>query len=261
MRFNPFGFTGTGTLTVQATNAVSGTFTSGSTTYQYYKFTGSGVFNILAQDAIIKSASFFLVGGGSGGDTNLTVVQNGYGGAGGQILFSSSLDLPSGNYNVTVGSGGAQNLDGGSSSLSGSKLSIGIPGGFKNGSSGIYVRGADNGNASAGGGAGSAQNGYDATVNTIGGAGGSGSYYVLLGSGSYYAGGGGGGASGIFPLDNCTGGAGGIGGGGNGEGRNGPSSTPGTTNTGGGGGGEAVNSGQGQNGGSGIVIIYYPQIL
>ena len=77
------------------------------------------------------------------------------------------------------------------------------------------------------------------------------------GSYRYYAGGGGGGLASAMP----TGGAGGVGGGGN-AGQ--PGSNPahpgqaGTANTGGGGGGNKVcAAGNGQNGGSGIVVIRY----
>jgi len=85
-----------------------------------------------------------------------------------------------------------------------------------------------------------------------GGNGGIGLQYNISGSNTYYAGGGGGGG---YNNDPTKAGTGGLGGGANGSTT---STTPaaGTTNTGGGGGG--TRDGQGSAGGSGVVILRYP---
>jgi hypothetical protein len=73
----------------------------------------------------------------------------------------------------------------------------------------------------------------------------------ISGTATYYAGGGGGGGG------NISAGLGGLGGGGNGEAYGSRVPVSGTPNTGGGGGGSWENATQGA-GGSGIVIIRYP---
>jgi hypothetical protein len=57
-----------------------------------------------------------------------------------------------------------------------------------------------------------------------------------------------------------VGGAGGLGGGGHGARDNGTGRTDGTVNTGGGGGGGGINPATSTAGGSGIVILRYPNI-
>jgi hypothetical protein len=101
--------------------------------------------------------------------------------------------------------------------------------------------------SAGGGGAG----GPAATVYGSPTAGGSGLQYSISGSAKYYAGGGGGGSY-------CAGGAsGGVGGGGNGSPHD-QSPTSGVDGTGGGGGGVANAAQTGGRGGSGVIIIRYP---
>jgi hypothetical protein len=272
MRFTPYSFLGAAASTTTSftiTNAVSGTFASGSDTYGYVKFTGSGQLDII--NGVLLNANIFLVGGGSGASTNLDPPEliNGFGGAGGGLLFTSSITLNAGLYIINVGEGGAQNLDGGSSSVfcDARKISVGVDGGNKNGTSGFpsyNVKGAyglgSAGAAGGGGGLGSVGQDGSTVSSFTGGNGGSGLEFNILGSSSFWgAGGGGGGCSTSLPQ-NGTGGTGGSGIGGNGESTSNGNTfggTAGTPNTGAGGGGEAKNSGNSRPGGSGIVIITY----
>ncbi len=271
MRFTPFAMLGESSAITNFsfTNAISGTFTSGSDTYGYVKFTGSGELNI--SNGKINNANIFLVGGGSGGRTQESGLDNGHGGGGGGLLFTSSITLNAGLYTITVGSGSGANQDGGSSSVfcDARKINIGVDGGRFDGTSGYpsyNVKGAY-GQGAAGGGGGIGSIGQDGSlgISYIGGNGGSGSAFNIIGSSSFWGAGGGGGAC-KSPVELIgTGGFGGSSIGGRGEGGSGsPGSSPpgnastaGTANTGAGGGGEANDSGNGRPGGSGIVIITY----
>jgi hypothetical protein len=130
---------------------------------------------------------------------------------------------------------------------------------------GLGVDGSPSTDKGGGGGGGSTAAGGNASLNTTSGVGGAGGGLPTAfgangepcGSFRYYAGGGGGGIASAMP----TGGAGGLGGGGD---AGNPGANPlhpgqaGTANTGGGGGGNKVcAAGNGQNGGSGIVVIRY----
>lgn len=266
MRFTPFSFLATSTTSssISITNAISGTFSSGSDTYAYYKFTGSGELNI--QEGTISNANIFLVGGGSGGRTQEVGRPNGHGGGGGGLLFTSSLNLPAGLYTINVGTGSFQNYDGGSSSVicDARGINIGVDGGKFDGTSGYpsYNVKGSYGAGAAGGGGGLGSVGQDGSsgISYIGGNGGTGLAYTIIGSSSFWgAGGGGGGCKEGVPY-NGTGGTGGSGIGGNGQSTSGGSAfggTAGATNTGAGGGGEANDSGGSEPGGSGIVIITY----
>jgi hypothetical protein len=117
------------------------------------------------------------------------------------------------------------------------------------------------GNNGGGGGGGASAVGADSTNGSNGGIGGNGGAGVassITGSPVTRAGGGGGAGGGDAPSGhNNAGGTGGSGGGGNG-GATGGNGTAGTTNTGGGGGAGGSHPGKdGQQGGSGIVIIRY----
>jgi hypothetical protein len=272
MRFTPYSFLGgeaSTTASFTITNAISGTFTSGSDTYGYLKFTGSGQLNI--NTGALPFANIFLVGGGSGGRTNEVGVINGHGGGGGGLLFTSSVTLNAGLYTINVGTGSGSDADGGSSSISNQArgINIGVDGGKFDGTSGFpsyNVRGAY-GQGAAGGGGGLGSAGLDGSsgVSYIGGNGGTGLSYNVLGSSSFWGAGGGGGACKSDVEEIGTGGFGGSGIGGRGMGGTGSpgsdppgnASTPGVPNTGAGGGGEADNSGLSRIGGSGIVIITY----
>jgi hypothetical protein len=264
MRFTPYSFLGgesSTTASFTISNAISGTFTSGSDTYGYLKFTGSGVLNI--STGALPNANIFLVGGGSGGRTQEVGRTNGHGGGGGGLLFTSSVTLNAGLYTINVGTGSVANFDGGQSSIlcDARGIDIRIDGGKFDGTSGFpsfNVRGTyGTGAAGGGGGLGSVGGNGTTGIEFTGGNGGTGLAFNILGSSSFWgAGGGGGGCKDGVPFTG-TGGFGGSGIGGRGEGASTNASTAGTPNTGAGGGGEANNSGLSEPGGSGIVIITY----
>jgi len=231
------------------------------------------------------TVQYLVVAGGGGGGA----AQGGGGGAGG--FLTGSLSVTNGtNYPVTVGAGGVGGVNSGNNDLGhgrtgGSSVfatftAVGGGGagttwrnqaflmvGYAGGSGGGAIRGPASGGAGTsgqgnkggdsppdgsdfgGGGGGAGAPGGNGT--TVGGAGGIGILSLITGSPVWYAGGGGGGeASG-------TGGAlGGLGGGGNG----GVPPTSGQANTGGGGGGNTAWAApySGAAGGSGIVILSWP---
>jgi hypothetical protein len=223
----------------------------------------------------VTSAEYLIVAGGGGGSK--------LGGAGGGgILSNIAIITPGTTYNIVVGAGGVGAYDGanGSNSTVFSLTSIGggagssgngpgIPGGAGGGGHGpgpgtsyglgtagqgnpgsgaaptpSYPPGGTGNNLAGGGGAGSGAGAPGGTS-----AGGAGGTYSISGSTTIYAGGGGG--------SKINGGSpGGAGGGGSGD-QNGGGA--GTINTGGGGGsGYGQTSGTGGPGGSGIVIVRYP---
>ena len=224
-----------------------------------------------------------VAGGGAGG-------RYGAGGGAGGLLQGISNVTAGTSLTVTVGAGGAINLSsqspggngvnsvfgsitaigggGGGSSQNGSNGSGGISGGSGGGGawgansvlgSGTYGQGNAGGTGDSGtsygdcaGGGGAGTVGLNAVAGSAAGNGGAGIASVISGTVTAYAGGGGG-ASG---TSSHTQGIGGVGGGG--AGSNSSTGTAGTANTGGGGGG-AVNQNSGA-GGSGIVIISYPDI-
>ncbi len=232
--------------------------------------------------------SYLVVAGGAGGGW----AYGGGGGAGGYKTnyggTALNLNLAT-NYTATIGAGGAARTSSGAIGGNGSNsvfstiTSTGGGGGGSDGTinggsggsggGGSYVAGAagagtpgqgnnggsgspnvSSGNASAGGGGGAGSAGDNAVDKNAGGNGGAGLSNSITGSAVNYAGGGGGGCG-----LNSSGspGSGGIGGGGSG----GKNYTGGnaTANTGGGAGGGGgslyYNSGAG---GSGIVILRYP---
>tara|TARA_R100000231_G_scaffold2156_5_gene3732 strand:+ start:3300 stop:4892 length:1593 start_codon:yes stop_codon:yes gene_type:complete len=206
---------------------------------------------------------------------------------------SKVSSLAAGSYTITVGGGGAGNVHGGGSGsvgVQGSNSSfnsiVSIGGGFGAGDdsrvgggggsgggnarttqssvgAGTSGQGFDGGNAGSnagGGGGGAGAAGTNGTGGTIGGNGGNGLSSSITGSAVTRAGGGGGGAE---SPNNNNGGVGGTGGGGKGgqAGSVGSTPTTGDPNSGGGGGASGdYNTGgshNGQNGGSGVVIIRY----
>jgi hypothetical protein len=244
------------------------------------------------------STDFVVIAGG-GGASNDRAGGGGAGGyrasynneaSGGGNTSETALTLSVGSgtvYTVTVGAGGAGNSsgstpggDGGASSITGSDITdittVGGGGGAdrttEDGSAGGSGGGASN-DASATGGAGTAEQGYAGGDNdtsdgeTCGGGGGAGAVgykgagnsdptrgvggagvaSTITGSSVTYAGGGGGGGQ-----SNTA--AGGAGGGGTG-GDNGTDGTNGSANTGSGGGGGGNGSTTGGTGGDGVVIL------
>jgi hypothetical protein len=209
---------------------------------------GGGAGGLLQGIVPISSGSAITVtvgGGGAGGATNYAggsvgqnsvfgnITANGGGGGAGY----SSDNFSSGGS----GGGGSQSADAG---LSGQGIAgQGNRGGYENKAS---VNGA-------GGGGGAGTIGLNSYGN-YGGNGGAGIASSISGTLTTYAGGGGGASQAGY-----IGGAGGVGGGGNGHGTV-TSPTAGTANTGGGGGGAGDSVGTPASGGSGIVIISYPDI-
>jgi hypothetical protein len=280
-------------LTLTSGGLLSGTVTVVSDTT--YSFTIEAYDSEL-QDAprtfslsVLSSAMFsveylVIAGGGGGGDAY------GAGGGAGGYLSGTFTDVNTKTYSFTIGAGGGLDTSGSNSSAASSGITTitSIGGGFGGkyatpanggsggsgggGASGSTVIGAGgagtvgpprqgyNGGGAAqtggyasggGGGAGATGGTVSGTGSSIGGgAGGTGLNW--LGLGTFYAGGGGG-----WGYDaGGGGGAGGAGGGGRGESYpSGTASTAGTVNTGGGGGGD---SSTGKAGGSGVVIIRYP---
>jgi hypothetical protein len=217
------------------------------------------------------SYDYLVIAGGGGGASEF----GGGGGAGG--YRTGTTGAPSGaNITITVGAGGAGGAGGaansgvvGSNSVAGSITSLG--GGRGNGgnggsgagsgqgsnpglgTAGQGNNGGNGGDTSAGGGGGAGAVGGNAANSVTGGHGGAGSSSSITGSAVTRAGGGGG--AGYLGVGGAHG-NGGSGGGGGGSSR-----TAGEANTGGGGSGGDYQGGNwiaGAAGGSGIVIIKYP---
>jgi len=213
------------------------------------------------------AVDYLVVAGGGGGKN--TYVPGGGGGAGG--LLQGSVPVTAGtSYTVTVGAGGAatagansvfgpiSSTGGGESGNNGAQGSGGSGGGasitFAKGQ-GVFGQGNAGGNNVAynypGGGGGAGTVGLDGTSSVCGN-GGAGVASAISGTVTVYAGGGGGGANASSGQ-----GSGGVGGGGTG-GNLSTNATSGIANTGGGGGGSG--NGTASSGGSGIVIVSYPDI-
>ena len=272
---------------------ISGTLPdiSTSTTYTFTINASDGVNTIprtfsITSNPTPTSIELLLVAGGGGGGCDRAG-----GGGGGGLIYNSSYALSGKTFAITVGTGGSGATDdtqrggNGTDSIFGSLTAVGGGGGGsennKNGSSGgsgggaSYGNGAtggaatsgqgyrggngkDNGRAPGGGG-GAGQQGTDGADNTrING--GNGLAYSITGTSTYYAGGGGAGDN-RDGAGTAIGGFGGLGGGGNGAQSysSDPNGYPGTDGLGGGGGGGSTsNTGIGAKGGSGTVIIAYP---
>lgn len=279
---SPGGFSASGSASpIVVTGLTNGTAYTFTVTATNGVGTGpaSTASNSVTPSAAVKTTTveyLVVAGGGGGGD-----VSGGGGGAGGFRTASNFAVTAGSPITVTVGAGGsggvynAGGMTNGSNSVFGSITSIG--GGFgagrypypngplassggsggggmrdhQAGASGTSGQGNAGGSgSSAGGGGGGAASAGANNSGAVGGDGGNGTASSISGSSTFYAGGGGGGGN------NNTPGAGGNGGGGAG-GINGAAGTAGTANTGGGGGGGA-NDRSGANGGSGVVIIRYP---
>ena len=258
------------TFTVTATNNVGTSLPSEAS---------NSITTVVPQSAT-ASIEYLVVGGGAGGGD-----RHGGGGGAGGYLTASYLPVTAGtSIPVTVGAGGtAGNYESGPTAFGGAGsnstfLSItsfggggggtydanptgtfgsGGGGGGNNrtgiaGTAGQGNSGGNGANPAGGGGGGAGAVGGNASGS--GGAGGVGLSSSISGTATYYAGGGGG-AGGSVNL----GGAGGLGGGGQGA-YNEENISAGSVNTGGGGGGSRsqVTSTSGRPGGSGIVIIRYP---
>ena len=234
------------------------------------------------------SVDFLVIAGGGGGGGNTGGDAAGGGGAGGYRTSTQTFNIGS-VYTITIGDGGAGGISdtrgtsGSASSVSGSGITTitsaggggggagtgsvgdGLSGGSGGGS--YYTksggagntpstspsqgnRGGNNSAANGGtGGGGAGSTGVDNGSSDVGTAGGAGTASSITGSSVTRAGGGGGGT-----YSGGAGGAGGTGGGGAGGNSSSGAATAGTANTGGGGG---CGDSRG-NGGSGVVILRYP---
>jgi hypothetical protein len=211
--------------------------------------------------------SYVIAGGGGGGSENYP----GGGGGAGQVTVSTTSVIPGTTVlTMTVGSGGAQNTTGSTSSITGVGQGVGGTGSSAGGYGGASGNGYGGGvpfigngdtsftAAGAGGGAAAAGQSGNGAATGSGGVGGSGLETTISGVSVYLGGGGGGGAQ-----VSGNGGAGGTGGGGGGHGGGGGSGAAGTVNTGGGGGGTGANNGStyfGGNGGSGVIYLRIPTV-
>ena len=285
-------------VTLSSTGLISGVLPTISTptTYNFVVSISDGInpaisrsFSLIS-NPIASSVEMLVVAGGGGGGCD----RAGGGGAGG-LIYNSAFSLSSNQALVTVGLGGAGSTDdtikgtNGQDSVFATQIAVGGGGGgsenSKSGSSGGSGGGASYGPGSPGGSGTSGQgyrggNGKESGGRAPGGGGGAGAAgtdgadntringgnglaYSITGTSTYYAGGGGAGDN-RDGAGTAIGGFGGLGGGGNG-GQNYNASgaetngSPGTDGLGGGGGGGSTsNTGIGAKGGSGTVIIAYP---
>ncbi|NTW31331.1 MAG: hypothetical protein HGB12_01630 [Bacteroidetes bacterium] len=272
-----FGATG-GTITYTDASGLNPRTTSPySGGYTVHTFTSNGTFTPNCSGNA-NVAVLVVAGGGGGGAGRTPESYHGGGGGGGGLIYDASFNIATQTYTITVGTGGTNGSNGSNSIFSsltaigggsggigdnpgnnggsgggaGVRNSIGgtaTAGQGNNGGSGRLTPETPNYGAGGGGGAGAAGNGGGATY---GGNGGNGLQYSISGTSTYYAGGGGGSTYG-----GGTPGTGGLGGGGNGAWGTG---SQGAANTGGGGGGSDIRGGGNgfASGGSGIVIIRYP---
>ena len=228
---------------------------------------GAGGLVYLASQSLTATGYNVTIGAGGAAITNEAGVTGSnsqfgsltaaLGGGGGGRDNTNGANPPAQANGKNGGSGGGGGVDGDATGT----LPLGGTG--SQGSNGGNGRNAT-GSGGGGGGAGGA--GQTTPSRFVAGNGGIGSttYSSWLvatqtGINGYIAGGGAGGAGG--PTSSTTGGTGGLGGGGNGGGTN-QTSTTGVINTGGGGGAGGYNTGtgytgDGQRGGSGLVIIRY----
>ena len=235
--------------------------------FTIFTYNNNGTFNVTGNDVNI---SVLVIAGGGGGGSSVG------GGAGsGGLIYNFSFDVTAGDYDIIVGTGGAEDVNGINSSVftliavgggAGGAFSDngndgGSGGGYgPDGSSpgtGIINQGSNGGNGEVhpgggGGGGGNGSVGGNAGANA--GNGGSGFSININGTLICYAGGGGGGdddnTGGLGGSATCGGGVGGD------EGEVvGPNGVNGIDGTGGGGGGAGSGAGNGGTGGNGVVII------
>jgi hypothetical protein len=198
------------------------------------------------------SVEYLIVGGGGvGGNPSSN------GGSGGGFVSSSTTIAWNTTLGITVGAGGTFSpyTNGASSSISGSSFGYQFAGGADNDNSGepqFNDAGLSGPEGSTGGGAGAGEDGQNGTLG-VNGNGGDGLAWL---NGIYYAGGGGGVGS---PELSSVPGLPGLGGGGTAQTGFGPDGEPYQINgVNGLGGGAARN---GTSGGSGVVIIRYPNTV
>ena len=275
---SPGGFTGTGAtspITVSGLSPSSSyTFTVTATNTNGTSAPSNGSNSITP---LSISVNYLIVaGGGSGAIGQQNGNQNGGGGGAGGMLTGTSGLVPGSSFSITVGAGAAAiagsgiiaGNSGNPSSFNGiSAIGGGAGGGGMGGSggggyanattggsgtSGQGNAGGNSGGYNTGAGGGGGAGGVGASNSSgNGGAGGNGLASSISGSSVTYAGGGGG------SRDSNNGSSDGAGGSGGGGAAGTSSVGNGAPNTGGGGGG-SITLGTGSTGGSGIVIISYP---
>jgi hypothetical protein len=199
---------------------------------------GGGAGGLLAGVRSVANGQSLLVTVGSGGNGSTTAAA---GVTGGNSVFGNILANGGGGGSgyQTAGAAGGSGGGGGRSDVAGGLGGSGISGQGNSGGKGL-----DTSNNASGGGGGAGTIGRPALFSGYSGIGGTGTASAISGTVTTYAGGGAG--------YGATSGAVQAGAGGGGSG------AAGTANTGGGGGGSG--SGTGYNGGSGIVIISYPDV-
>ena len=281
-------------LTLSSSGVISGIApeTSGTSTFTVSASDGlnsiSREFSITINVAAVNIEYLVVAGGGGGGLGNGAYREGGGGGGAGGVATGTLTRTSGATYLITVGSGGlgrtaAQGLgqggDGGNSTFGAFTVSGGGGGGREDGNgrpggsgggagcqgssggAGITGQGNSGGagyigtHASAGGGGGygsAGQNGLSGQ--STGGAGGSGLTTAITGTSFVYAAGGGGGGH------TNGGAAGGVGAGRGGGQQSGQAPTAASPNTGSGGGGgnDTGGTNNGKDGGSGVVVLAYP---
>ena len=199
------------------------------------------------------------IGGGGAGSASAPSATGAVGGSGQNSVFSYAIAIGGGGGAPYRSSGDIQGVAGGSggggTAQDSSITSVGGQGTFGQGNNGGAGRPGTGNNYLAGGGGGAGTVGQTLASGSglTAGFGGAGIASSISGTLTTYAGGGGGGV----PNSGGIGGSGGVGGGGRG-GDPATNGTAGTANTGGGGGGASGQGITAYNGGSGIVIISYP---
>ena len=255
-------FTTGGTFTANAGGNVEALIVAGGGGGGSWYAGGGGAGGLIyAASSIVTAGGYTVVVGAGGAGRPATIAgvnaTDAYGSKGSNSSFNSLIAYGGGGgpgYN----SQGRADIEDGGSGAGGRPNSYDSSYSYGRGTAGQGNNGAPgDGNGSndfRGGGGGGA--GGAGSPGTSTGAGGVGLQYSISGTATYYAGGGGGGAGNT--AGNTT--AGGTGGGG--TGRSTVSGSNAVANTGGGGGGSTAldppGGGVGGNGGSGIVIIRYP---
>ncbi len=268
------------TFKVKATNANGDSAESSASNSITMPITFDVTYLVIAGGGGGGAERYASGGGGAGGYRSSVTGESSGGGASAESKKNVGVGD---NYTVTVGAGGASGSNGSNSIFStitsigggtGGGQGTGQSQGGNGGSGGGVRRLATPGTGTAGqgyagglgvtwagtetqsgGGGGAGAVGGVGVAQTVAGSGGIGVSSSITGTATFRAGGGGGGSW----SGEGSGGPGGNGGGGSGSSYN-PSAdeTPGAANTGGGGGGNGQDNTVGAAGGSGIVILRYP---
>jgi len=214
----------------------------------------------------LTTGTSYSVEVGQGGSSRILAAGNGFQGT--SSIFDTITSIGGGgggNINASANSGGSGGGAGGTSvgtTAGGAAVTSPVVHGYSGGNGGGY---GNNQPAAGGGGAGAV--GGNTVSSTVAGAGAVGLAVNILnttnattasvgevsGSDVYFSGGGGGGH-----WTSTGTGAGGLGGGGNGNLTAGGNGFPGSPNTGGGAGGSGASASVAYDGGSGVVILRYP---